>query len=80
MRQRRFSLKPPKDEMPSPGDPRLKAYEQQREMDRQALLLIGLGVPIQEAYRSVAPKDCDAQAAQRFSVTARGKRQMPLIP
>ncbi len=52
-RNRRLNLKPPRNEMPSPGDPRLKAYEQQREMDRQALLLIGMGLPIQEAYRSV---------------------------
>lgn len=55
MRQHRLNLKSPRNEMPSPGDPRLKAYEQQREMDRQALLLIDAGVPIQEAYqRSLA--------------------------
>ncbi len=62
--------------MPAPGDPRLKAYAQQREMDRQAMLLVAVGKPLDEAYRMAA----DSQAAKRFPVTARGKQQMPLIP
>ncbi len=42
--------------MPAPGDKRLKAYEQQREMDRQALILVDAGASLQEAYQQVQPK------------------------
>lgn len=50
MRQRRLNLKSPRNEMPSPRDPRLKIYDQQRAIDREALRLIAEGVPHQEAY------------------------------
>ncbi len=46
--------KPPRNEMPAPGDKRLKAYEQQREMDRAAMLLVQtLGLTLEEAYKRV---------------------------
>ncbi len=36
--------------MPSPGDPRLKAYERQKEIDKEALRLFGRGYTWAEAY------------------------------
>lgn len=68
--------------MPSPNDPRLKAYEAQRAIDKEALRLFAEGRSLPEAYRiamNPQPVDCDAQAAQRFPSANLGKRQMPLI-
>ncbi len=50
MRQRRFNLKAPRNEMPPPGDPRLKAYERQKEIDKEAMRLFGQGYTWAEAY------------------------------
>lgn len=48
--QRRFTFKAPRNEMPGPRDPRLKAYAITREMDRLALKLVGEGFTLEKAY------------------------------
>lgn len=51
MKQRRLNLKSPRNEMPSPGDPRLKVYERQQAIDKAAMKLVAEGASLQDAYQ-----------------------------
>lgn len=52
MRQRHLKLKAPRNEMPAPGDPRLKAYQDLQAIDRAAMLLVRtVGLTLEEAYK-----------------------------